>query len=98
MIAITPNQILLLYTWFPLAVGIALMLLVARFYQKFSGERTFYSFYILPIVLFGGAAVRYASLNQIAGDALGDVIMGIAGLILISLSAYLFRLMTSGRK
>jgi hypothetical protein len=98
MIAITPNQILLLYTWFPLAVGIALMLLVARFYQKFSGERTYYGLYILPIVLFGGAAVRYASLNQIAGDALGDVIIGLAGLILISLSMYLFRLMTSGRK
>lgn len=97
MIAITPNQILLLYTWFPLAVSIALMLLVARFYQKFSGERTYYRFYFVSLVLFGGAAVRYASLDQIAGDVWGDLMQGAAGLVLIVLSVYLFRLMTNGR-
>lgn len=98
MITITPNQILLLYTWFPLAAVVALMLLIARFYQKFSGDRTYYMLYFIPLVLFGVGAVRYASLDQIAGDFVGDLLLGTAGIILISLSILLYRCMTAGRK
>ena len=97
MTAITPNQILLLYLWFPLAIVIAIMLLVARFYQNFSGDRTYYRLYMLPLVLFGIGAVRYASLDQIMGDWLGDVLTGIAGVVLIILSLLLYHLMTTGR-
>ncbi len=98
MTTVTPNQILLLYIWFPLATTLAIVLLIARFYEKFSGERTYYLLYLIPLVLFGVASVRYASIDQIAGDAVADTLTGIAGMVLIVLSGRLYRLMTAGRK
>jgi hypothetical protein len=95
---ITPNQILLLYSWFPLAAVIAILLLIARFYETFSGDRTYYLLYLIPLVLFGAGIVRYASVDQIAGDALGDIFMGAAGAVLLILSIWLYHQMTSGRK
>jgi hypothetical protein len=74
------------------------MLLVARFYHKFSGDRTYYNLYLVPLALFGLGIVRYASVDQIAGDLPGDLMMGGAGIILISLSVLLYRRMTAGRK
>jgi hypothetical protein len=96
--SVSLNQFLLLYAWFPLAALIFFVLLIARFYQKFSGERTYFIVYIVPLVLFGAAAVRYASIDQITGDLLGDLLSGMAGIILISLSLLLIRLMMAGRK
>jgi hypothetical protein len=96
--SLSVNQFLFLYSWFPLAALIFIVLLIARFYQNFSGERTYFSFYLLPLVLFGAAAVRYASLDQVAGDMLGDLLSGIAGISLLSLSLFLFKLMMTGRK
>jgi hypothetical protein len=98
VISITPNQILLLYTWFPLASLIAITLLIARFYEGFSGDRTYYQWFLVPLVLFGVGSVRYASIDRIAGDSLGDMLMGGAGVVLIGLSLRLYRLMTSGRR
>ncbi len=92
------NQFLLLYVWFALAALISIMLLIARFYQNFSGEQTYFRLYLVPLVLFGVAAVRYASLNESYGDWLGDLASGVAGALLIWLSLHLYRLMTSGRK
>lgn len=91
------NQILLLFTWFPLAALLFFFLLIARFYEKFSGERTGFYFYILPIMFFGGAAVRYASLNHIGGDWLGDILSGLAGITLIGLCLLLYHRMMVGR-
>ncbi len=98
MTSLSINQFLYLYSWFPLAALIFIVLLIARFYQNFSGERTYFSFYIVPLVLFGASAVRYASLDQVAGDMLGDLFSGAAGIVLLYLSTILFRLMMMGRK
>lgn len=98
MTALTPNQILLLYLWFPLVMLVAIVLLIARFYQRFSGDQTYYMGYLAPLVLFGVGLVRYASIDQVAGDALGDVALGAAGLILMGLSLLLYHRMTAGRK
>ncbi|MAS32822.1 MAG: hypothetical protein CL610_02370 [Anaerolineaceae bacterium] len=97
MTAITPSQILLLYVWFPLAVVIAILLLIARYYQNFSGDPTHYRLYLVPLVLFGAGSVRYASIDRVAGDPLGDVLTAAAGLLLIILSLRLYHLMTAGR-
>lgn len=98
MAAISLNQVLMLYAWFPLAALITIMLMIARFYESFSGERSYFRWYLLPIVLFAGGAVRYSSINMLSGDLLGDSLMAMGGLILLVLSAHLYHLMTSGRK
>lgn len=89
MNAVTPNQILTLYTWFPLAALLMFMLLIARFYEKFSGERTYYRLFTLPLVLYGLATVRYASINQVMGDPIADLLLGAGGAALLALSLLL---------
>lgn len=66
------------------------MLLIARFYQKFSDAPMFFWFYSVPIVAFGFSAVRYASVRQLMRDPLADVLLGIGGISLIVLSARLY--------
>lgn len=90
------HQALILYTWFPLTVLLFFLLLIARFYQKFSGKRTYFRFFMLPMVLFGAAAVRYASIDQIQGDILGDLLSASAGVSLLVLSVTLYRQMLAG--
>ena len=91
------SQVLALYTWFPLVVILAIFLLIARFYQRFSGQRTFYWFFMLPILLYGAAAVRYAGVDSIAGDVLGDIYGATGGIILVSLVVQLYAKMTSDK-
>jgi len=88
----------MIYTWFPLAVLLLLLLLIARFYEKFSGRRTYFRWYIVPVVLFGAAMARYASTGELAGDRLGDVLSALAGGVLLVLSVSLYRLMAAGRQ
>lgn len=87
----------MLYAWFPLALLLIFLLLIARFYERFASERTFFSFFSIPILLFGGAIMRYASLNRIAGDPLADLLMASAGIVLTLLCSFLYRLMTRNR-
>jgi hypothetical protein len=88
----------MIYTWFPLAVLLLLLLLIARFYEKFSGKRTYFRWYVVPVILFGAAMARYASVGQLAGDRLGDVISALAGVVLLLLTVSLYRLMAAGRQ
>lgn len=92
------NQLLLLYTWFVLAGVLFFLLLIARLYHQFSGERTFSRLFILPIILFGLAVVRYNSIDRVAHDSLGSALAALAGILLIGLSLHLYRQMTAGRE
>ena len=87
------NRFLILYSWFPLAALIFFLLLIARFYQRFSNNRTYFRLFLLPIILFGGSAVRYGSINRIAGDPLGDLLTAAAGLVTVILCVNLYRRM-----
>ncbi len=91
------HQFLLLYLWFPLVAFLIFLLLIARFYEKFSGERTFYQLLVIPMVLFGVACVRYASIGSMVGDTLADVMLGISGAVLLLITGWLYWLMI-GRK
>lgn len=79
------SQLLALYSWFPLAALLLILLLIARFYEKFSGRRMYFHLFFVPLVLFGAAAARYASLDGISGDLLGDIMLMVAGLTLTPL-------------
>jgi hypothetical protein len=83
-----------LYTWFPLSVLLFFLLLIGRFYQRFSGVKTYYWYYVLVIVLFGAMAVRDAGAGLVVGDLLTDAFSILAGGFLLFLSILLHLHMT----
>jgi hypothetical protein len=91
------SQLFLLYTWFALAAVLFFLLLIARFYQKFSGERTYFRLFLVPMLLFSVAVVRYSSIDRIARDPFADLFLAAAGLLLAWLCIRLYRRMTAGR-
>lgn len=94
----TLNQFLSLYSWFPLVVVLSIYLLIARFYQRFSGKRTLYWLFAAPMILYGVAFVRYASVDRLAGDVWGDAFGAAGGLVLVILSTFLFYRMMNGQQ
>lgn len=94
---ITANQALTIYIWFMMAILLILLLFIARFYQNVSKEQTYYWAFGVPIVLFGIASARDAFVDQVGGDALGDSLWFIGGVLLVGLCIYLYNLMTAGR-
>ena len=97
MTAITAHQTLTLLSWFAVAILLVILLLIARFYENVSGERTYFWLFGVPIIFWGMAAARYAFLGQVGGDALGDGLWLVGGLLLAGLCIYLYNLMTAGR-
>jgi hypothetical protein len=95
--AVSISQFVMLYSWFALAAFLLFLLLIARFYQRFSNEQTYFRLFILPIVFFGMSTVRYASINQVAGDGLGDVLTILAGVSLVVQCVFLYHMMTRNR-
>lgn len=65
------------------------MLLIARFYQRFSGENTFFWLYILDAIFFGAMCVRYASVGIVFDDYLSNALSVFAGILLIFLALHL---------
>jgi hypothetical protein len=98
MTSISLNQLLVIYTWFPLAILILFMLLIARFYQKFSGKHTYPRTFLFPLICFAIAAVRYASVDSLIGDPIADILVGIAGFVLAFLCIRLYWLMVMNNK
>ncbi len=98
MDVIALNRFLTLYTWFPLAALLFFLLLIARFYQKFSNEHTHFRFFLLPMILFGASTVRYGSIPALAGDALGDLLAAAGGVTLLLLCVNLYRCMLHRRE
>ncbi|MDX1991341.1 MAG: hypothetical protein SF029_03070 [bacterium] len=98
MTAPSLNQFLQLYTWFPVAALVGFLLLIARFYARFSGFRTYHRLFLLPVICFAMAAVRYAGLDRITGDVLADVLLGFGGMVLIALLTRLYWLMLIRRR
>lgn len=93
MNSLSLSQFFVLYLWFPLAVLIGILVLIARFYERFSGRRTYYPLLVAAAVLFGVAVVRYAAAEQITGDLLADVLLAAAGLLLGAACLRLYWLM-----
>ena len=91
------NQILMVYTWFPLSAMLAILLLIGRFYEKQTGEATRYGLFLVPILCFGLATIYNARANQVVGLAAGDLLFMVGGVVLAYLCWQLYRNMTAGR-
>jgi hypothetical protein len=98
-------SILTLCSWVLVAGLIYFLIRIARFYQKkyrelydAPGQRTYHPFFWIPLFLFVLAAGRYAFLDDLAGDAGGDVAFFVGGVVLTALSLRLQQLMTGGRR
>ena len=90
-------QLLSIFAWFPVAVLLALLTLIARFYQKQTGEATYYPLFAVPIVCFGLAAAQQTRTNRIFTDPIGDLLLFLGGVVLVILCLWLYHKMTSGR-
>ena len=92
------SQFLFIASWFAFA-GVAFILaLIARFYENLSGTETYYRFYGIPVLTFGLAIARYASVGRWTGDWFGDLLTTITGIILTGLCYVLYSRMTARRK
>lgn len=96
--SISLHQLLTLYSWFPLAGLLLLILLIARFYQRFSGFRTCYLIFAICVVLAAVWAVRRATLTTTAPDEIASFFGLITGLLLIAASIRLYIAMLLGRE
>ncbi|MBX3063950.1 MAG: hypothetical protein KF726_13290 [Anaerolineae bacterium] len=97
MTALTAHQLLTVIAWFLMAILIGFVVLIARFYEDVSGERTYYPVFFVSILCFAGASARSAFTNAIDDDLLATGLWIIGAVSLAVLSLYLYNLMTSKR-
>ena len=93
MSSVSLHQFLTLYSWFPLAALLLFLLLIARFYARFSGQRTYHWLYLVPIIGAGIVVVRSANTREPSEDIFLVTTSLISGVILIVLVIRLARLM-----
>ncbi|OQY23816.1 MAG: hypothetical protein B6I34_04235 [Anaerolineaceae bacterium 4572_32.1] len=87
-----------LYNWGIVVILLIFQFLIARFYEKKSGQRSYYALFLIPALLFLIASLRYAfGVGDLAGDVWGDGLLFMGGGILVVLSTLLFRLMMGGK-
>ena len=92
------NTALFVYAWGLVIVTLLLFFLMARFYEKKAGQKSYYGGFLLPMLLFFLATMRYTLFtDDPVGDAIGDLLFFIGGAISILMSSFLFRMMTGGR-
>jgi hypothetical protein len=97
VLPLTLHQALALLAWFPLAALLFFLVLIARFYQKFSGRKTYARFYLAPAILFGAGYVRAASAGRGPSDPIADLLFASGGIVLIGLTTLLYRRMIVSR-
>jgi hypothetical protein len=93
MTVLTVHQILTVFAWFLMTIIVGFLILIAKFYEDVSGERTYYLGYTVPILCFAGASARYAFNNEISNDVFANILWVIGGITLAILSSYLYNLM-----
>lgn len=92
------HQFLSIYGWFVLSALLFLMALIARFYERLSGQPTYYRWFVIPALTWGGATIRQVHLDQLTGDSWSDLLLLVSGISLAALCLHLYRLMTSASK
>lgn len=88
------NILLTIYVWSVVCIHLFFMMLIARFYEDKSGQRSFYPYFLIPAVFLALAAIRYTFLPfTIIGDWWGDLFRSLGGVIAIVLIFFLLKLM-----
>jgi len=92
------NDVLLLYTWVLTATLLVFFFLIARFYERKAGQRSYYQLFLLPALFYLLSGLRYVMAGGSPwDDLLGNMLLFLGGLTAIGLSYFLFKLMTGGR-
>ena len=91
------HQIATIYIWFGLGALLFLMALIARFYERLSGQRTYFQLFLVPALTLAAATILLTRKDVIAGYVIADVLLLVSGLALGALCLHVYRLMTSGR-
>ena len=89
---ITLYQALILFSWFPLSFTMVVMMLIGRFYARFSGRRTDWPYLIIPLILYAVATVREARIG-VPGDPSSDLLQAMAGAGMLFIVIRLYRWM-----
>lgn len=93
------QRVLTLYAWIVAVILVAFLLLIARFYEVKSGERTYYRLFLVPALLFLTAGLRYAFASDgWVGDFSADLLLFVGGASAILLGQSLLKLMTGGHR
>ncbi len=92
------SRFLVLYGAFATGAVLIFIYLIARFYQRSSGDPTHYRWFLLPLACLVTAFIHNASTNQLAGDLLSYLLFIAAGVVVLPLSVHLYRVMTHGRE
>jgi hypothetical protein len=88
------SQLLTLYAWFPLAGFLFFLLLIARLYEKFSGEKTHFRWFVIPVFLFGVYAIDQTNRADHSSTVM-PLLPAVGGLLLVALCYHLYRRMLS---
>jgi hypothetical protein len=92
------SAILTYYTWGVVCILLYFLFVVAQFYERKSGQRSYYLAFLAAMALLAIAAVRYAALAPaITGDDWGDLLRLAGGLILMIFGLLLLKFMLGGR-
>ncbi len=93
---VTLDTVLTLATWGLVGVLIVVVYRIARFYQITSGRRTYYQWFLLPLVLLLLAGLLTFMVEPLLA-LVRDSLLLVGGISLIGLGYYLWHLMIGSR-
>ena len=89
---------LTVYTWGAVCILLLFLLVIAQFYEKKSGQRSYYLAFLLAIAFFVGATIVYLPLlPALTGSTLGDMLRFAGGITVGVFGFMLLNFMMGGR-
>ena len=102
-----PGSLLVVFSWIVAAVLIFFLFLIGRFYEVRFGQKSYFQFMLIPLVMFvtagiwDGVFANYHSGNPLldfVGAFFPDILFFLGGVILVVLCYNLYRKMMGGRR
>jgi hypothetical protein len=88
-----------LYIWVAISILLFFLFAIARFYEKKAGRRSFYPAFLVTIIIFSFAALRYLFVSPlIIGDLWGDGFRFFGSMVFGGFGIFLLKLMTGGSR